>query len=124
MTFDAAYKIYGGYQVFSHQLTAGKVEFCNHLLHPVHGLRIYILFKPAVKHFICLRPDLLANIEPVLTWLLNSESYRGSGATLRPRIGRGAFQLNASNTQEVLNCMDTEWDRNNRTNEEIESLGN
>ena len=87
MCFDEAYEIYDGYQVFSCQITAGKVEFRDHLLHPVHGLRIYILFKPDVEHFICLRPDLPANIEPLLTWLYNSESYRGSGAIL----GRAAF---------------------------------
>lgn len=126
LTFSEAFEIYDGYQTFSRQLTAGKVEFHDNLMHPVDGLRVYISFIPSVEHLIFLRPDTPTNIEPMLKRLFDRAVFQsGDGQKCEK------FHLISSNTSVILKCMDTEWDRKcarvllsaNRSNAELESLG-
>ena len=45
ISFEEVCETYDGHQSYSQDTSAGKLEFRDHLLHPVHGLPVYVLFK-------------------------------------------------------------------------------
>ena len=50
ISFQEAFETYDGYQSFSNSTLKGKLEFHDLLLHLVHRLPVYIMFKPNDHH--------------------------------------------------------------------------
>ena len=127
ISFEEAFETYDGHQSYSQDTPAGKLEFRDHLLHPVHGLPVYVLFKPNHFHVVAIRPDGSHHTESLLRWLLLDHN-RPSHDIVDENKG---LTLNASNTSAILESMDTEWDRkcarvllsSSRSNSELENLG-
>ena len=87
-----AFETYDGYQSFSNSTPKGKVEFRDLLLHPVHGLPVYIMFKPNKRHIIAIRPDGTHHTESLLRWLLLEGSQTNDDSLIEKR----GLTLNAS----------------------------
>ena len=127
ISFEEAFETYDSHQSYSQDTPAGKLEFRDHLLHPVHGLPVYVLFKPNHFHVVAIRPDGSHHTESLLRWLLLDHN-RPSDDIVDENKG---LTLKASNTSAILESMDTEWDRkcarvllsSSRSNSELENLG-
>ena len=127
ISFEEAFEPYDGHQSYSQDTPAGKLEFRDHLLHPVHRLPVYVLFKPNHFHVVAIRPDGSHHTESLLQWLLLDHN-RPSDDIVDENKG---LTLNASNTSAILESMDTKWDRkcarviltSSRSNSELENLG-
>lgn len=128
INFEEAFETYDGHQSYSQDTPAGKLEFQDHLLHPVHGLPVYVLFKPNHFHVVAIRPDGSNHTESLMRYWLLLDHNRPSDDIVDENKG---LTLNASNTSGILESMDTEWDRkcarvlfsSSRSNSELENLG-
>lgn len=87
-----AFDTYDGYQSFSNSTPKGKVEFRDLLLHLVHGLPVYIMFKPNKHHIIAIQPDGTHHTESLLRWLLLEGSQTNDDSLIEKR----GLTLNAS----------------------------
>ena len=93
----------------------------------MHGLPVYVLFKPNHFHVVAIRADGSHHTESLLRWLLLDHN-RPSDDIVDENKG---LTLNASNTSAILESMDTKWDRkcarviltSSRSNSELENLG-
>lgn len=127
ISFQEAFETYDGYQLFSNSTPKGKLEFCDLLLHPVHGLPVYIMFKPNDRHIIAIRPDGSHHTESLLRWLLLEGSQTNDDSLIEKR----GLTLNASNTAAILESMESEWDRkcacvllgSTRSDSELQNIG-
>lgn len=127
ISFEEAFETYDGHQSHSQDTPAGKLEFRDHLLHPVQALPVDVLFKPNHFHVVVIRPGGSHHTESLLRWLLLDHN-RPSDDIADENKG---LTLNASNTSAILESMDTEWDRkcarvllsSSRSNSELENLG-
>ena len=57
ISFEEAFETYDGHQSYWQDTLAGKLEFRDHLLHHVHGLPVYVWFKPNHFHVVAIRAD-------------------------------------------------------------------
>jgi hypothetical protein len=123
--FDVAYEIFSGHQT-GH---VDKTTFRDALLHPEHGLSVYIVDVPISTHctskFIILKSQTF-DFPNFLDQIQKDKKEEADTSVTNHRLLMGRHEL-----MSIINTMDTEWDKTcakvlvgaNKSIEEIRALG-